>query len=74
MSDTQSFWDAGDLGCGELLMQLKKKLALLAPGSEFKLIASDPGAIEDIPAWVNLTGNILISSNHPEYIIVAKFK
>lgn len=74
MSHTQSFWDAGDLGCGELLLQLKKKLALLAPGSEFKLIASDPGAIEDIPAWVNLTGNILISSNHPEYIIVAKFK
>jgi len=65
-------WDAGNLGCGELLLKLKMKLSQLPSGSTFKLTAQDTGAIEDIPAWANLTGITLVSANHPEYIIQTK--
>jgi tRNA 2-thiouridine synthesizing protein A len=48
-------WDAGDMGCGELLIHLSMKMKQLQPGELFKLIALDPGAVEDMPAWCRLT-------------------
>jgi len=62
-------WDAGNMGCGELLMELRFRMNSLAPGQIFKLIALDPGAIEDIPAWCRLTGHALVSTEHPLYVI-----
>ena len=62
-------WDAGNMGCGELLMELKFRLKPLSPGQLFKLTAFDPGAVEDIPAWCRLTGHSLISAEHPVYVI-----
>jgi len=62
-------WDAGGMGCGELVMQLRRRLAALAPGSQFELVAQDPGAPEDIPAWCRLTGHGLVASKHPVYLI-----
>jgi tRNA 2-thiouridine synthesizing protein A len=52
-------WDAGGMGCGELLYALMKRLRQM-PGGTLKLIANDPGAAEDIPAWCRLTGNELL--------------
>jgi tRNA 2-thiouridine synthesizing protein A len=52
-------WDAGNLGCGELLLDLRGRLAAI-PGQVLRLIALDPGAPEDIPAWCRLTGHVLI--------------
>lgn len=62
-------WDAGDLGCGDLLIILRGKIQRLPAGSCFKLIALDPGAIEDMPAWCNLTRHKLLVANHPLYLI-----
>jgi tRNA 2-thiouridine synthesizing protein A len=67
-----SEWDAGDMGCGELLMLLNPRVKALAPGEVLRLVARDPGAIEDMPAWCRLTGHQLISANHPEYLIRRK--
>ena len=66
-------WDAGDMGCGELVVKLKFKLRdELQPGDVLELTASDPGAPEDIPAWCRLTGNSLLFHHHPMYYIQAK--
>ena len=54
-------WDAGELGCGELAIQLKPRIAAVRPGGLFRLIARDPGAPEDIPAWCRLTGHTLVA-------------
>ncbi|HEY1191951.1 MAG TPA: sulfurtransferase TusA family protein [Gemmata sp.] len=62
-------WDAGDLGCGELVMLLRMRLLPLAPGALFTLRATDPAAPEDIPAWCRLTRHALVSAEHPIYII-----
>ena len=62
-------WDAGDIGCGELVMELRGRLHPMQPGQLFKLTAHDPGAQEDLPAWCRLTGHRLVLATHPVYWI-----
>ncbi len=52
-------WNAGDLGCGELVLDLRKRLRAM-PGGVIKVISLDPGATEDLPAWCRLTRNELV--------------
>lgn len=65
-------WDAGELGCGELVAELRRRVKLLEPRQTFHLITRDPGAVLDIPAWCRLTGHQLRQADHPHYIIVRK--
>ena len=59
--DAHATWDAGDLGCGELVLELRTRLGGLRPGEVFRLIARDPGAPQDLPAWCRMTGHTLVS-------------
>jgi tRNA 2-thiouridine synthesizing protein A len=52
-------WDAGDLGCGPLLLDLRKRLRTM-PGQVLKLISVDPGSPEDLPVWCRLSHNELL--------------
>ncbi len=65
-------WDAGDLGCGDLLLQLRARVETLAPGAVLRLVALDPGARADLPAWCRLTGHILETAEPPVYLIRRK--
>lgn len=67
--NVDELWDAGEIGCGELVMKLGARLKKMEPLKVLKLIARDEGAIEDIPAWCQLTGHRLLMANHPEYFI-----
>jgi predicted enzyme related to lactoylglutathione lyase/TusA-related sulfurtransferase len=62
-------WDAGDTGCGELVFELRSRLAALAPGETLHLTARDPGAPQDLPSWCRLTGNRLAAARPPDYWI-----
>ena len=62
-------WDAGDLGCGELVLELRTRMVALGPGQILKLAARDPGAPEDLPAWCGMTGHALLQARHPDYWI-----
>lgn len=53
-------WDAGDLGCGELVIGLRFRLKALPPGQVIRLHATDTGAIQDLPAWCRMTGDTLL--------------
>lgn len=53
-------WDAGELGCGELVMELRQRVRQ-APGKVFKITALDAGAPADIPAWCGMTNNALVA-------------
>jgi tRNA 2-thiouridine synthesizing protein A len=64
-----STWDAGALGCGELLLQLRGRVEALAPGQQLRLVARDAGAPADLPAWCRLTGHVLVAAEHPVYLI-----
>ena len=64
-------WDAGEMGCGELVFELKMRFAEMNPGALFHLIALDTGAM-GIPAWCRLTGHSLVEAQHPHYWIRKK--
>jgi tRNA 2-thiouridine synthesizing protein A len=57
-------WDAGHMGCGELLIELRERLRQI-PTQTLKLVALDPGAPIDIPAWCRLTRNELLFHDLP---------
>jgi tRNA 2-thiouridine synthesizing protein A len=70
--EIQNLWDAGDLGCGELIIELHKKMKKMQSGEIIEVIAQDKGAIEDLPAWSRMTGNKIIKMNHPNYFFQKK--
>lgn len=65
-------WDAGDAGCGRLIMELQRQLRQLAPGASFEVTARDPAAWIDLPAWCRMSGHALVSESHPVYVIRKK--
>lgn len=66
------YWHAGPLGCGELVLELRKKMLAMQPGQVIQVVALDPGAVEDMPAWCNMTGHKLLEARHPDYWIQRK--
>jgi len=65
-------WNAGDLGCGDLVLELMVRMKAMAPGQVLRLVALDPGAPADIPAWCRMTGHTLLVEQPPEYLIRRK--
>jgi tRNA 2-thiouridine synthesizing protein A len=65
-------WDAGNTGCGELVLELRFRLDTMSPGQIMKLTARDPGAPADIPAWCRMTGHTLVGGQPPVYLIQRK--
>ena len=51
-------WDAKDMSCGDLVLDLRSRLRKM-PGKVLKVIARDPGAPSDLPAWCKMTGDEL---------------
>jgi len=65
-------WDAGELGCAQLIFALQRRLDVVAPGETLEVVARDPGAPIDLPAWCRMTGHTLVSAEHPTYVIRRK--
>ena len=65
-------WDAGEMGCAQLVFELRRRVNELSPGRQLEVIARDPGAPIDLPAWCHMTGNELVSEDHPVYVIRRK--
>jgi len=65
-------WDAGETGCGQLVFELHVRLSRMNPGETIEVIARDPGAPTDLPAWCRMSGHTLVSSEHPVYVIRRK--
>ncbi|GAB2488634.1 sulfurtransferase TusA family protein [Streptosporangium sandarakinum] len=49
--------DGGDRHCVQLLIELSRLVAGLPSGRVVHLIAADPAAPIDLPAWCHLTGH-----------------
>ncbi len=62
-------WDAGELGCGELVLALCERVRALGPGEVLLVTARDAGAAADIPAWCALTGHTLVRAAPPRFWI-----
>ncbi|UCF45600.1 MAG: sulfurtransferase TusA family protein [Myxococcales bacterium] len=68
----QERWDAGEMGCGQLVFELRRRMNEMKPGDTLEVIAHSPGAPADLPAWCRMTGNTLVSADHPVYVIRRK--
>ena len=62
-------WNAGDMGCGELVLELRNRMLAMHAGDVLLLVARDPGAREDLPAWCLMTRHTLVHADHPDYWI-----
>jgi len=60
------------MGCGQLVFELRVRVNELKPGDRLELVARDPGAPADLPAWCRMTGHRLVTARHPVYVIERK--
>jgi tRNA 2-thiouridine synthesizing protein A len=65
--------DGGDRRCVQLLIELRRLVDGLKPDTVVHLIASDPAAPLDLPAWCHLTGHTYLgplpTSTRPTYAV-----
>lgn len=54
--------DTKGLMCPMPIVKLAKKMKEMQVGQVLELIADDPGAKEDVPAWTQRTGNELVET------------
>jgi len=62
--------DARDLLCPMPVPATTKQMRLLEPGQVLKVLATDRGALADIPAWAEDTGNELLTSGEEDGVLV----
>jgi tRNA 2-thiouridine synthesizing protein A len=65
-------WNAGEMGCGMFIVELRRRVARLQTGELLQVTAHGLGAPHEIPAWCRITGHVLVLANHPNYIIERK--
>ncbi|MEO8331760.1 MAG: sulfurtransferase TusA family protein [Gallionella sp.] len=56
-------FDASGLSCPLPILKTKKALADMASGQVLKLVATDCGAVKDMQAFADQTGNTLLSTD-----------
>lgn len=61
--------DVGDTLCGELALLLRARLGKLAPGQVIQVLARDPAAPHDLPAWCEATGHRMLRAAPPHFWI-----
>lgn len=70
--------DARGLHCPMPILKSRKALKSLKINQVLEIFTSDPGSVKDIPAWVHVTGQELLSSEErgPKefYFLVKKLK
>jgi len=66
--------DVGDTLCGELALLLRAELAKLEAGQVLEVVARDPAAPQDVPAWCEVTGHRMLRVEPPRYWIRRKDK
>jgi len=67
--------DAGDSGCGELIMLIANYMKTLAPGAALEVHAYDLAAEIDIAAWCRMTGQLLLEEHlneRPKRFLIQK--
>jgi tRNA 2-thiouridine synthesizing protein A len=64
MADT--VLDAKGLSCPLPVLRARKSMRTLAPGAVLRLLATDPGAVRDVAAMCEATGDRLIESDETD--------
>ncbi len=68
---TREILDCRRLLCPMPVIRVQDKVAELHPGDELEAISTDPGALNDIPAWCRINGHQVLEAKERdgEYIV-----
>ncbi len=58
--------DARRMLCPMPVIKTQNQVATMQPGDEIEVICTDPGALNDIPAWARINGHEVIDTIQTE--------
>ncbi len=66
--------DCHRLLCPMPVIRVQDRIAGLQPGEELEAVCTDPGALNDIPAWCRINGHEVLETRRQgeEYIVVVR--
>ena len=63
--------DARNTLCPMPVIKTQNKIAELSPGDVLRVVCTDPGALNDIPAWCRINGHtVLHTEEHGDEVSV----
>jgi len=62
--------DARRLLCPMPVIRTQDRVATLQPGDQLEIVCTDPGALNDIPAWCRINGHRVLSSHREDDEII----
>ena len=68
---SQEILDARRLLCPLPVIRVQNRVQQLAPGTRLTAVCTDPGALQDIPAWCRINGHKVIQTRRDgeDYVI-----
>jgi len=66
--------DCHRLLCPMPVIRVQDQVAEMRPGDELEAVCTDPGALNDIPAWCRINGHEVVETREQddEYIVVVR--
>jgi tRNA 2-thiouridine synthesizing protein A len=66
--------DCRRLLCPLPVIRVQDRVAGMAPGDELEAVCTDPGALNDIPAWCRINGHAVVEtrSGGGEHVVVVR--
>jgi len=66
--------DCHRLLCPMPVIRVQDEVARMQPGEELQAVCTDPGVMNDIPAWCRINGHAVIEQRQQEdeYILVVR--
>ncbi len=61
MTEFDEVLDTSGLSCPLPVLKSKKAIKKMEVGKVLKIISTDPGSKNDIPAWARVTGNEIVA-------------
>ena len=62
--------DTGNTLCPIPVIRAQDRIAELQAGDQLEVTASDPGALNDIPAWCRINGHTVLETREDGYRVV----
>ena len=64
--------DARRMFCPMPVIRTQDKIKTLSPGDTLDVICTDPGALNDIPAWCRINGHIVLQTKEVNDEVIVK--
>jgi tRNA 2-thiouridine synthesizing protein A len=59
----KQFLDARRLLCPMPVIRVQDKIKTMIPGDQLEVVCTDPGVMQDIPAWCRINGHQILSAS-----------